>query len=115
MGSRALWCQLRVVVTDIDPSTPTEHRCWLEARIAATPRKGGVTLHEGAATRTLTSWRYTEALLWARVKLGKACARGIEDTATGRFHLDRAARWWLLYNLLARHRRTLWPAEEDCL
>ncbi len=114
MGSRALWCQLRVVVTDIDPSTPVEHRRWLEARLAATPRKGGVDLHVGGSTRTLTSWRYTEALLWARIELTEACARGIEATATGRYHLDRAARWRLLRDLLARHRRTLWPAEEDC-
>lgn len=40
-------------------------------------------------------------------------ASDIEDTATGRYWLDNATRWKLLYRLVKRRRRVLWPAECD--
>lgn len=85
--TRALWHPLEVVVVDIDDSIPADHRAWLRGRLGVTPRKGGITFREGAS--------------------------GLEDTATGRYWLDNAARWKLLYHLVKRHRRTLWPAECD--
>ena len=111
MTRRALWHPLSVSVVEILPSTPAHHREWLTRRLAATPRKGGITLTEGPRSTVLASWREASELLEQRIQDQRSRAAELDGTATGRYHAERAARWALLRGLLHHHRATLWPAE----
>lgn len=112
--TRALWHPLEVVVVDIDDSIPADHRAWLRGRLGVMPRKGGIVFREGASQgAVIDSWQRCADVVGHRHGFALSMAEGLEDTATGRYWLDNAARWKLLYRLVKRHRRVLWPAECD--
>lgn len=118
MDSR-LWKRLTITVEFDDAELAAElpaKATFTLADVIITPTVHGVELRRGqghTSARTFTS----SASMLIGITSGRAEAEkqaletGGRATATGRYHLDRAAFWREVHRVVLERRRWLWPAE----
>lgn len=110
---RLLWhpVELHVVLDLSEPLSP-DSASWLAAPARITPRKGGVTLQVGGVRKMFSTSAAAFAHLNEMASVRRSVAKRVgEDTATGLYHLDCAAKYMALRNVLMVRAHRLWPGE----
>jgi hypothetical protein len=114
-----LWKRLTITVEFDDPvlaaELPEKARFTL-ADVVLTPTVAGILLRRGRGNPQAMTYSSSAKMLAViddcRVLAGWAAVEsGGPDTATGRYHLDRAAFWREVHRIVTARRDRLWPAE----